>query len=69
MKKALLYLVFLLPVIALAQRPSGVPQDTGPLKLESAADYIIFIILPIVTVVLYFLWRAKEKKEKQGESE
>lgn len=67
MKKLLLHIAFtLLTTTLFAQRPSGNSQNSGPLQLETTADYIIYVGLPILVVILYFAWRAKEKKEKEG---
>jgi hypothetical protein len=64
----LISILFLTPLFLFSQRASGVPQDSGPLKFETTADYVIYIGLPILVVILYFIWKAKEKKEKEGKS-
>lgn len=37
--------------------------DNAPLDLSSTADVIIYIVLPLICVFLYFLWRRYKKKE------
>ncbi len=58
-------LLTMLPVLVLGQRPSSVPYDTEPVRFfESPANIIIYIVLPLLIVLIYFLWRRKIKKEE-----
>lgn len=41
------------------------PDNNSPLDLNNPADIIIYIVLPIIVVILYFLWRKKNRKEKK----
>ncbi|MAN58964.1 MAG: adenylosuccinate synthetase [Flavobacteriaceae bacterium] len=47
-----------------AQTPTGVPQggDYSPLDLMNPADVIIYIVLPIVFIILYFIWKRKKRE-------
>jgi heme/copper-type cytochrome/quinol oxidase subunit 2 len=57
--------LFLLSTIAFAQIPTDVPkpQDNPPLDLTDPANIIIFIVLPLCVILLYFIWRGKQKKK------
>ncbi|MBD0831525.1 adenylosuccinate synthetase [Aestuariibaculum sediminum] len=46
------------------QLPPGTqnPDDNAPLDFTDPFNVIIFIVLPIVAVVLYFVWRKQKKK-------
>ncbi|GBF21156.1 hypothetical protein GQ41_3216 [Arenibacter algicola] len=48
----------------LLQLPIGTrnPDDNSPIDLTSAFDVIVFIILPILVIIFYILWRKKKKK-------
>lgn len=61
-----------IPIIALlftvntwAQKPTEVPKPSeGPIDLSNPADLIIYIIIPIVFILLIFVWRKKQKQKK-----
>jgi membrane protein DedA with SNARE-associated domain len=64
-------IIFLLHSFALfAQRPTHVPGQSGPVNFfESPANIVLYIVLPIVIVFFYILWRRwvrKNQKEKEG---
>jgi hypothetical protein len=48
----------------LLQLPIGTrnPDDNSPIDLSSAFDVIVYIILPILMVVFYILWRKKKDR-------
>ncbi|MCH4551991.1 adenylosuccinate synthetase [Aestuariibaculum lutulentum] len=48
------------------QLPPGTqnPDDNTPLDFSDPFNIITFIVLPIVAVVLYFIWRKRNKKDK-----
>ncbi len=66
-KKTLLLLHLVLisaPAMLWAQRPTNVPYDTEPVRFfESWSNIIIYIIIPIIVVLIYYLWRRKINKE------
>lgn len=41
------------------------PVDNVPVDLTNPFDVIVYIILPILLVVCYILWRKKRKKKKE----
>ncbi|QQY81468.1 adenylosuccinate synthetase [Tamlana sp. s12] len=49
------------------QLPIGTPNpdDNQPLDLSDPFEVIVFIILPIVIAILYFLWRKQNQKDKK----
>lgn len=72
MKKLILYfgiVLTILPAVVFGQRPTSVPYDTEPVGFfESPANIIIYIVLPLLIVFIYFLWRRKIKKEEEDEN-
>lgn len=50
----------------LLQLPIGTrnPDDNKPIDLTSPFDVIVYIILPLVVIVLYIIWKRKKKKDK-----
>ncbi|RAR46856.1 hypothetical protein [Flavobacterium lacus] len=65
MKKIIgLFLVFVSGLI-FAQKPSGIPSDTGKVDLSETSDVVLYIVIPAVVVILYFIW----KKQKKNGSE
>ena len=60
----------MLPVLVFGQRPTSVPYDTEPVGFfDSTANVIIYIVLPLLIVLIYVLWRRKIKKEEQDNDE
>lgn len=57
----MLNLLYTLPL----QLPIGSrnPDDNSPIDLNSPFDLIVYIILPILMVVFYILWRKKKKED------
>jgi hypothetical protein len=37
-------------------------SNNAPINLSDPADVVIFIILPVVFLILYLIWRNKKKK-------
>lgn len=56
-----------LPFLSNAQIPTEVPkpQDNSPLDFSDPFEIIMFFILPIVFVVLFFVWRSKKKRDAE----
>ncbi len=51
----------------LLQLPIGTPNpdDNSPLDLTDPFEIIVFIVLPILMIVFYILWRRMKKKDKK----
>ncbi|MCM4162232.1 MULTISPECIES: adenylosuccinate synthetase [unclassified Arenibacter] len=49
----------------LLQLPIGTrnPDDNSPIDLTSTFDIVVYIILPILMIIFYILWRKKNKKD------
>ncbi len=65
-KKALLFIIgFVFQISMYAQKPTEVPKPSEkPIDLTNPADIIIYIILPLCAVLLFFIWKAKQKDKK-----
>jgi len=37
------------------------PDDNTPIDFTNPADIVIYVILPIICVILYFIWRNAKK--------
>lgn len=53
-----------------AQRPthSPNPQDNTPIDFNNLFDVIVYIIMPIVMLIFYFLWRKQIKKNRDNKN-
>lgn len=40
------------------------PDDNEPLDLSDPFEVIVFIIIPIVVVILYLLWKRQKNNKK-----
>jgi hypothetical protein len=49
-------LIFGLVFPALAQIPEGIPSEPNPLGLDSAVDYLLYIGLPLLILLLLTFW-------------
>ncbi|MFN3557452.1 MAG: hypothetical protein ACK4VN_15950 [Bacteroidales bacterium] len=64
-------LFFLWQVSLMAQSPTHIPR-TRPEPVgfwESTENIVFFIVIPLVIVVLYFLWRRQVKKDAQKKND
>ena len=43
------------------------PDDNSPIDLTNAFDVIVYIILPILMIIFYILWRKKKKQDQDRE--
>jgi len=51
---------------AIAQRPTHVPGSSGPVDFfESPANVLVYIVMPVIVAILYYVWRKKIKKERE----
>lgn len=49
-----------------AQKPTDVPKPSEkPIDLSNPADIIIYIVLPICAVLLFLIWKGKQKRKNQ----
>ncbi len=65
MRAFLTIIMLWLSPLLFAQRPSGLPYDNEPLNLfESVASVVFYIVLPLIIIVLYIIWRRRLKKER-----
>jgi H+/gluconate symporter-like permease len=53
---------------ALAQSPTHLPREQQqPVDFfESAGNIVLFIVIPIVVVILYLIWRRGQKKQHEN---
>ncbi|WP_233268502.1 adenylosuccinate synthetase [Cellulophaga sp. L1A9] len=49
----------------LFQIPFGTqnPDDNNPIDLSSPFDVIMYIVMPILMLIFYILWRRNKKKD------
>lgn len=67
MKPVTTIILLLLSVSVLAQSPSELPhpKDNHPIDLTNPADLILYVVLPFVLVVLFFIWRKRKKDDME----
>ncbi|MCH8554295.1 MAG: hypothetical protein LAT76_03995 [Schleiferiaceae bacterium] len=66
MKRALLlsYTCILISLQVFGQRPSLQPKSGGdPVDFTNPKNIILYIVIPIVIVILYFLYKREQKKD------
>lgn len=59
-------MIYKLYLFLLLQLPIGTrnPDDNSPIDFGNAFDVIVYIILPVLMLIFYILWRKKKKKDK-----
>lgn len=60
--------LFFSPVVC-GQVPQGVPKGTGPIDFSSTSNIVIYIILPAVVLIAFFVWRAAARRKKERDEE
>ncbi|MBD8487790.1 hypothetical protein IFO69_03410 [Echinicola sp. CAU 1574] len=60
----LIGLILILSQPLFAQIPTGTPRSDEPINLNSTADIIIYVVLPLVIIVLGIFWWFFYKKPK-----
>ncbi|WP_100615446.1 adenylosuccinate synthetase [Confluentibacter citreus] len=51
--------------ILLLQLPIGSRNpDDNPIDLTSPFDVVVFIVLPVLMIIFYILWRRRKKRDK-----
>lgn len=53
----------------IGQVPQGIPKDNGPIDLSSTSNVVIYIVLPLMVVVLFVIWRVAVKRRRKNEEE
>ncbi|MEO8934206.1 MAG: adenylosuccinate synthetase [Xanthomarina sp.] len=41
------------------------PGDSGTVDFTKPFDLIVFIIVPILVIILYFIWKGYKKRDKE----
>jgi ACR3 family arsenite efflux pump ArsB len=63
MRLLLTSMMFLIIKLVYAQMPSNIPVDREPVRFfESAENIIFYILIPLLIIVLYRIWRKRIKK-------
>ncbi|QDH81546.1 hypothetical protein FKX85_10260 [Echinicola soli] len=57
-----------------AQIPTGTPRTDEPVRLNTTADIIIYLVLPLTVIILGIFWwffykKPKNKKEEEKRKE
>jgi membrane protein DedA with SNARE-associated domain len=54
-------------LLVYAQKPTMAPKgDHKPIDFSRPENIIIYIVIPLVFLALYFLWRSKKRKEREN---
>lgn len=65
MRKFIRLFVLFVSGLIFAQKPSGIPGDTGKVELEGTSDVVLYIVIPVVVAILYFVWRKRKKNASE----
>lgn len=71
LKPHILYtLLALFSLRSFGQIPTEVPHpdNNTPVDFSSPADIIIYIVLPVIVIILYFVWR-RNARRREDENE
>jgi len=65
---AAIIIAIITPNVLLSQIPKDVPHpvNNSPIDLSEPADIVLYIILPILCIVFYIIWRKKKKNDKNN---
>jgi len=67
MRALLTSMLLMIPGFIYAQRPTHIPEPSGPFNVfQSVENVIFYIVLPIIIIVLYIIWRRRITKEKRN---
>ncbi|WP_191859513.1 adenylosuccinate synthetase [Hanstruepera ponticola] len=52
--------------LVISQLPPGTrnPDDISPIDISKPFNIIVFIILPILIIILYLIWRKQKNRNK-----
>lgn len=71
LKPHILYILLVLfSLKSFGQIPTEVPHpdNNTPVDFSNPADIIIYIVLPVIVIILYFVWRKNaRRKDDEGE--
>lgn len=70
-RSALTIITVLSALLVYAQIPTEVPkpQDNRAVDFSDPTELIIFIVLPLIAVVLFIIWRGKKRKDSAAADE
>ncbi len=66
LKPHILYFILtLFPLKSISQIPTEVPHpdNNSPVDFSNPADIIIYIVLPVIVIILYFVWRKNARRK------
>ncbi len=62
----LLAIILLVPGISFAQYQENIPKPSGPIDFSETSNQVIFILIPLLILILYLIFRRRIKKIKEG---
>lgn len=65
----LLVIFLLVPGFSYAQYQENIPKPSGPIDLSDTSNQIIFIVIPLVILILYLVFRRRIRKVKKDKRE
>lgn len=60
----LLLMLYATSIFAQKATEANRPQDT-PVDFSDPVNIVLFIVLPIIVIILYFIWRKHKKRDIQ----
>jgi ABC-type multidrug transport system fused ATPase/permease subunit len=58
-------IAFILDIPAIAQRQQNIPKPSDPLDLSDTSTLVIFILIPLVILISYFIFRKRIQRRRQ----
>lgn len=53
----------------IGQVPQGIPKDNGPIDFSSTSNVVIYILLPLVVLIGFVIWKIAVKRRRKNEEE
>ena len=67
--KYFLIALLFLPFLSYSQKQPGIPMPRGPVDLSETSNLVIFIIIPAIIIMAFFIFRKRIKRFKKEKNE
>lgn len=62
-------LTYLFPLFTFAQNQPGIPKPSGPVDLSEDSDLVIYIVIPVIILILFLIFRKRINRVKEEKRE
>jgi phosphotransferase system glucose/maltose/N-acetylglucosamine-specific IIC component len=67
--KYFLVVLLFFPILSYSQKQPGIPMPRGPVDLSETSNLVIFIIIPAIIIIAFFIFRKRIKRIKKEKNE